>query len=81
MEITAAVEVVRSDAFIYASRLGNLLAVYRSVLVSDDSELFRPVVEVLGNYEYSVDLCSEFDDEDIMFGRGMLTVYRLEIDD
>lgn len=81
MEITAAVEIVRSDSFMYASRLGDLLAVYRSVLVSEDSELFAPVMEVLSNHQYRVHTCSEFDDEDIVFGRGILTVYRLEIDD
>lgn len=50
--------------------------VYRSVVVKDTDNLYRPVLDLLNEHTPRLIIKSDFDDETMMFGRAELAVYR-----
>lgn len=57
------------------------LAVYRSPLVADNSEVYEPVAEILNSFRHRIVLAEIVDDEAMMFGQGYLTIYRVVVSD
>lgn len=68
-------------AFLRARVEGRLLFVYRSPLVHDDEGIFAPVRDILNRKPHKVVVAKVFEDEQMMFGEGLLTIYALEEDD
>lgn len=66
------------ETFLSVWESSRLLTVYRSVLVEDEDEVMQPVRDVLSSRSHRLLISEESDDESMMFGRALLTVYRLE---
>ena len=69
--------IVENPGFVQAWLSEDYLIVYRSVLVYDDEQ---PTVikEMLNSRNYRIVLAQVVQDEDMMFGEGVLSVYRFE---
>lgn len=61
--------------FAYTYSVGGLL-VYSSPLVKRHSNLFRPVADILGSEDYRLLKVQLVQDETMMFGEGILSVYK-----
>lgn len=64
-----------SPCFIKAWLSDTQLTVYRSVLVTDD-DLPAAVKELLNSREYRILLAEVVEDDNMIFGEGVLSVYR-----
>lgn len=51
------------------------LAVYRSPYVTDDSEMYQPVAELLSEHQMTLVLKEIIPDDTMMFAEGVLEVY------
>jgi hypothetical protein len=66
--------------WLYASWLNEEdLLVYRSPGVLDSDECYEPVRELLNSRAHRIVEAREVQDEGMMFGRALLTVYRLGV--
>jgi hypothetical protein len=70
---------ISEPAFLYAGWVNETdLAVYQCPLVTDTDPLYEPVKSLLNSNKHRI-LCAEIhEDEDMMFGRANLTVYRIK---
>ena len=70
--------IVREPAFIYAGWLTETkLAVYASPLVTDTNPAYQPIRDLLNKHQHRILKSEIHEDEDMMFGRATLTVYRI----
>lgn len=69
---------VHQEKFITAVlSIENILTMYRSPIVKDDSDMFLPVREILDRSEHRIVSSEVLSDPDMMFGSGYLTVYKI----
>ncbi|GAA2556142.1 hypothetical protein [Mycolicibacterium diernhoferi] len=68
------IEVIAKDCLLYAHRIGDEIHVYRSVLVRDTDDLYRPVAELVGGAEQVHR--ETVADPGMGFGRAEVLVYR-----
>jgi hypothetical protein len=54
------------------------LAVYHSVLVEEDSDIYRPVQEYLGRFEHRLLGTGKQPDDSMMFGVGVWKLYEVK---
>ena len=67
---------VSCTGFLKAWVDANEVTVYRSPLVQDDSEMYSPVRAVLDSRLYQVVSSIVIEDEEMMFGEGIFSVYK-----
>jgi hypothetical protein len=67
--------IVENPGFVQAWLSEDYLIVYRSVLMYDDDQP-KVIKEMLNRRNYRIMLAQVVDDEHMMFGEGLLSVYR-----
>lgn len=68
---------IKHTNWLYTSYNHPYLAVYRSVLVKDTSEVYEPVVGFLNRYEHKIVSSYINDDEGMIFGTAVMTIYKI----
>ena len=53
------------------------LTVYRSILVYDNAALYAPIKEVLNTFAHTIIHSSVHEDQDMMFGEAVFTIYEI----
>lgn len=56
---------------------GEFLCVYRSVLVHDTDPVLQPVNDLLNRHEHRILASQTERDDNMMFGEGVATIYRI----
>jgi hypothetical protein len=74
-DIPKVTTVIHEPCLVYAATCGDQVCVYRSPVVGEDSDIFGPVREVLSR-PHRVEEFEVIEDENMMFGEGLLSVYR-----
>ena len=73
--------ITESPCWLYAAEIrledDTWLYVYRSAELRDDDEDYEPVIRCLSNRSWSPIFHDEYPDDDMMFGKAELWVYRL----
>lgn len=72
---------VEVEGLIYVLLAGKTLLVKRSPLIHDDDEYMAPVRELLNRTPHRIAVSEVRENEHMMFGEAIITIYRLETDD
>lgn len=79
--MAAPVRVIAEHPSIITASLGRVtLIVYRSPILHDDDDMYHPVREVLNSTPHQVLSSDVIKDENMFFGEGILTIYKLEVE-
>jgi hypothetical protein len=69
---------IHHDCMLYVARFdkphGTFISVYRSSVVNDDDQIYKPVAELIDCAE--LDYRTVVDDDRMMFGRAELSLYK-----
>lgn len=69
--------IVAKQGWITAVREEDLLCVYRSVLVQDTDPMMEPINSILNEHHHRILTAHTQPDDNMWFGEGLVTLYRI----